>query len=75
MFEDEDRNNPPLCPGCSREHMEFRYEIKTARASQRISNDNGKIMVIEISCAQCGHIFSIVPYAGCDHDKIKCPHE
>lgn len=71
MFEEEDRNTPPLCPGCSRAHMEFRYEIKTARPSQRISNDNDKIMVIEIACAQCGHIFSVVPYAASDFNKIK----
>lgn len=75
MPENQDRAHPSLCPGCSRQHMEFRYEIKTARSSQRVPNDNGKIMVVEISCPDCGHIFSVVPYAGCDYDKIRCPHE
>ena len=72
MHENEDRNHPAICPGCKRPHMEYRYEIKKARASQRLSNDDPKIFVIEISCPQCGYLISVVPYMPSLFAQMSC---
>lgn len=50
----------PQCPECKQTILNYHYKVK--KASDNLSPDKMKVIsVVEISCWNCGHIFSVTP--------------